>query len=444
MDRVRRSTAVGMLVISALVLSGVGLALIYSASRRIHGAGLVARQSLWLTLGLMVFGCLLTLSRDWIYRYRWFYYAGALVLLAATLQFGVAVRGDRSWLSFFGLFHVQSSEITKPLMILVLADVAERVQLETLSRRTGLALQALLLAVPVGLILLQPDAGTALVYLGFFVGWLFAQGFVRWGLALLAAAGGLVLGLFTNVMLEERLIRFLEALPGWFLREAGGWFGSPYGFLALAAACLGVLLLPWLRDRRPSAWTSVWLIILGAGMGYQGITHLAEYQRERLEVFLNPYRSPLTSGYNIIQSQIAVGSGGWFGRGWLEGTQSQLGFIPELWTDFVFSVAVEELGLLFAGFLLGLLFLLIFSTFALATLAPDWHGYLTAAGVALIWILHTTVNVGVCVGLVPVLGLPLPFVSYGGSFLVTNWLMVGLVLLLTRPSRGRVVGNRIA
>lgn len=439
----RRSTAVGLTVISALLLSVVGLALIYSASRRVHGTGLVARQFLWLLLGLTVFGAVLMQSRARVFGYRWFLYAGGILLLALTLQYGIVVRGDRSWLNFFGLFHLQASEIMKPMVVLVLAGVAERMQLGTLERRTGLGLQVLLLAIPVGLILLQPDTGTAVVYLAFLVGWLFIQGHWRGSIALTVMGAGLALGLFLKVLFEEHLIRLGETLAVSPAEGVLDVLASPYGPPILAAVCALVLVGPYWRGRQPTAAVMLLLFVLAGGLGYQGTSYLAGYQRQRLEVFLNPYQSPLTSGYNIIQSQIAVGSGGWFGQGWLEGSQSQLGFIPELWTDFIFSVAVEELGLLFGAFLLGLLFILIFSTFALATLAPDWRGYLTGSGVALILILHTTINVGVCVGLIPVLGLPLPFVSYGGSFLVTNWLMIGLTVVVSRPSRGHVVGNRI-
>jgi rod shape determining protein RodA len=148
-------------------------------------------------------------------------------------------------------------------------------------------------------------------------------------------------------------------------------------------------------------------------------------------VFLDPYQSPLRSGYNIIQSQIAVGSGGWFGQGYLQGSQSQLGFIPELWTDFIFSVAVEELGLLFGIYLITLFFLLVYSVFSAAALSKDPKGYTVCAGIGVLWMAHTAVNLGVCLGLIPVIGLPLPFTSYGGSFMLTNWLMIGLLVGLS-------------
>jgi len=439
----RRSSAVGLTVLGALLLSGLGILLVYSASRRMYGMELALRQSLWLMLGLAGFGLLLTRSRRRIYRYRWLLYAGGILLLAVTLQFGVAVRGDRSWLSFFGLFNIQSSEIMKPLMILALAGVAERAHVGTLRRRTGLAIQGLVLGIPVALILLQPDVGTAMVYLAFLVGWLFVQGYGATAASLIVLGGGMGAGLFVNVVLQRPIVRWVRSIPYVDGAAVQSPLPPPYLLLLLGGLCAGFLLFPHLRGRRPTARSMLLLLVPALALGYRFSPFLAGYQRQRLEVYLNPYEAPLTGGYNIIQSQIAIGSGGWFGQGWLQGSQSQLGFIPELWTDFVFSVAVEELGLLFAGLVLGLLFLLVYSTFALATLAPDRRGYLTGTGVALIWILHTAINLGVCVGLVPVLGLPLPFVSYGGSFLVTNWLMIGLVLVVTRPRRGRVVGGRV-
>lgn len=436
----RRSTSVGVMVTTALLLSGFGILLIYSASRRVYGIELALKQSLWLAIGLLVFFVILTLTRPQVFRLRWPLYAIGLVLLLVTLQYGTTVRGDRSWLSVFGWFNIQASEPMKPLLILVLAGVAERVQLGTMTRRTGLGLQVLLLAVPVSLILMQPDMGTALVYMGFMVGWLLVQGHWRSSVGLMALGAGIVVGLFTDVLVEVSLAQWLTSIVGSGLVSPESLSG-PWVLTVLFALCVGMIGWPYVRGRELALSTAGFVFLVAVVLGYQLTPFLADYQLERLQVYLNPYQAPLTSGYNIIQSQIAIGSGGWLGQGYLNGSQSQLGFIPELWTDFVFSVAVEELGFLLAGLMLSLLFVLIYSTFALATLAPDWHGYLTGAGVALVWILHTVVNLGVCVGLIPVLGLPLPFLSYGGSFLVTNWFMLGVVLVITRPTRGRVVGE---
>lgn len=424
-----RRTAVFLTAMVALVLSVISIFLVYSASRRNFGTALAFRQFIWLLLGIVTAFVVARLSSRRIFESHWFLYAGGVLLLGVTLFLGVEVRGDRSWLDL-GLFHVQTSELMKPLMVLSMSVVSEQVSSGYRSLSVGLLELFAIVMIPTGLIVLQPDFGTALVYLCFFVVWLAIMGLKRETLTLIAAGvaagGGMVLAVSNTTVIGSGLASVLQE---WLLLNPTIGWGLVVGLVIVPG------VLPYVFRSRVS--------VIGGGLvtagsflaGLQLVPNLAGYQQERLRVFLDPYQAPLQSGYNVIQSQIAIGSGGWFGQGYLQGSQSQLGFIPELWTDFIFSVAIEELGLLFGLVFLGLLALLVYSVFSTAALSDDWKGYYLTAGLGSIWVIHSLINLGVCVGLLPVIGLPLPFTSYGGSFLITNWLMVGLIICVNSGVR---------
>jgi rod shape determining protein RodA len=175
-------------------------------------------------------------------------------------------------------------------------------------------------------------------------------------------------------------------------------------------------------------WTLLILSVMGAGAAWGGWFLLRDYQRERIHTFLNPERDPLGSGYHIIQSKIAVGSGGLFGKGYMDGTQSQLSFLPERHTDFVFSVLAEEWGFVGSSILLLLYLFLIIWGIYIARRASDRFGMFLAVGVVAMIFWHIVVNLGMVIGLSPVVGGPLPLFSYGGTNMVTTMIGVGLLL----------------
>ena len=152
------------------------------------------------------------------------------------------------------------------------------------------------------------------------------------------------------------------------------------------------------------------------------------YQQKRITTFLNPEADPLGAGYNIVQSKIAIGSGGFVGKGFLKGTQTQLNYIPEQWTDFIFCVQGEEFGFLGASFVLSLFAALSLHGLRIATISKNKFGSLSAIGMTGILTTHTVINTGMAMGMMPVVGLPLPFMSYGGSALIANMTMVGLLM----------------
>jgi rod shape determining protein RodA len=185
-------------------------------------------------------------------------------------------------------------------------------------------------------------------------------------------------------------------------------------------------------------WLS-WIFIMAAASSPLIWHFLKDYQRERLEVFINPQDDPLGAGYNIIQSTIAIGSGGISGKGYMQGTQTQLSFIPEHHTDFIFSVVGEEWGFVGCLVVLGLYFFMIQKTFQISRKARDREGSLLALGIAGMFTVQIIINVGMTVGLLPVTGLTLPFISYGGSSLMFSYAAIGILLNISYANRRPVL-----
>ncbi len=415
-----RKTACVVATGCALVLFCFGLALIYSATHRSFGSRLLVRQALYFVPAVVLVVGLAVTPRRRLMRHRWWIYGAGLVLLVITLFVGTYVRGQISWIDV-GLFRIQTSEVMKPLLVLVLADLTTKVQMGTYRRGLGLVLIGTTVLVPVAVIMIQGDTGTSLLYIAFLGGWMFLGGFWREAFAGIGILGGGVLGVFGSVFapgflrdLMTPLLRVLEGGPGMVVLGTV-LLGLGLGTMAsyVVSHRLHGLLIPG---------AALGGILAGVGV----VPHLAAHHIRRIEVFFDPYQAPFDTGYNIIQSQIALGSGGLWGQGYLQGSQSQLGFIPELWTDFIFTVAVEELGLVTGLLIVGLIFLMVYSLFSTAVLAPDWRSYYLCAGAALFIALHAAANLGVTVGVLPVMGVPLLFVSYGGSALLMASAMLGL------------------
>lgn len=347
------------LLLLLLVVAGLGLVVLYSASGQQLGA--VIRQGQYLLVACTV---LLVAAQINVQRYaRWapWLYAGGVLLLVAVVFFGVGAKGAQRWLSIGGL-RFQPSEIMKLCMPLMMAwYLAGR----GLPPRFKLVVSSLaIVVVPAGLILVQPDLGTSL---------------------LIAASGLFVL--------------FLAGI-GW--RYIGG------------AVLLAVF----------SAWPA-WIYLL------------KDYQRQRILTLLDPESDKLGAGWNIIQSKTAIGSGGWEGKGWLQGTQSQLDFLPEGHTDFIIAVLAEEFGLRGVLILLALYLLILLRGFWIAANAPSTFGRLVAGSLTLTFFVYIFVNMGMVAGLLPVVGVPLPLVSAGGTSLVT--LMAGFGVLMAVATEPRTV-----
>jgi rod shape determining protein RodA len=204
-------------------------------------------------------------------------------------------------------------------------------------------------------------------------------------------------------------------------------FGITPFFITVLA--MGVLIYMTKENRILAAVVFSAMVLVGISVQfiYEG---LKPYQQKRIATFLDPNADPLGAGYNVLQSKVAIGSGGFLGKGYLHGTQTQLNFIPEQWTDFIFCVVGEEFGFIGAAIVLGLFFTLIIRGIGLASSVKNKYGSTLAIAITSIFAVHVFMNVGMSVGILPVVGVPLSFLSYGGSALLTNMTMIGILLNL--------------
>lgn len=322
-----------------------------------------------------------------------FLYGLTLVLLLVVLFGGATASGAQRWIAM-GPLSFQPSELSKLTLIIILAAfLAQRQKVSGLFE-TGV--MAALVGLPFLLIFKQPDLGTALVFGAIFIG-LLAQTEASPRLLIL-----LVTPLF-SVLLRPMLFLWL-----------------PY--LVLLVLILFLTRAEWLD----------WLLVMGVNVGV-GIAlpfiwaMLKGYQQSRIIAFLNPAADPYGAGYHTMQSKIAIGGGGLFGKGFLHGSQTQLQFIPEQHSDFIFSVIGEEFGFLGSFLVVALFGLLIWRALAIAEGARDRFGKILATGVAVMLVFHVLANVGMALGLLPVVGIPLPLLSYGGSSLFMTLAALGIL-----------------
>lgn len=380
----------------AVVLSLAGLAMIWSAGQvEVPSAatGAWRRQAMWLVVAAVAFYVTFRIPSRWLEWLAPWAYALSLALLVTVLFVGTG-PSTRSWLEL-GPARLQPAEPAKLATILMLARLlsADR---EPVDRLIELWKPVVVVVVPLALVLMQPDLGSALIFGVLLVAALYWSGVPLGTLFMLLSPGvSLLLG-FSAVV--------------W-----GAWFVVMVGFL--------YLYRPFLSEG---------IAVLGANVAAGALTlpiwnHLAPYQQNRLLVFLDPGVDPRGAGWHLLQSKVAIGSGGLTGQGFGEGPQKRLAFLPEQHTDFVFSVVGEELGFVGAAVLLGLLGAFLIRGLTVAREASDEFGSLVVFCLVAMWTTHMLVNVGMTVGLMPITGLPLPFLSYGGSFLVSLATGLGMV-----------------
>ncbi|MDP8262364.1 MAG: rod shape-determining protein RodA [Candidatus Ancaeobacter aquaticus] len=339
------------LLISALVLIAIGVCSIYSAAQSTCGNIFVIKQLSWAVLGIALFFAIFLIDYKLLFSFSTILYVLIIICLIALFVIGKQRAGAYSWISIGG-FSVQPSEFAKVVLILAIArylvwDNEKRNSFRYVFNTLCIA------AVPLMLILKQPDLGTALVLIPIVFAMLYIAG----------------------------------ARPSYLI----------------VLIIIGLIALPVM------------------------FTFLKDYQKARLLVFINPNIDPLGAGYNIIQSKIAIGSGGLFGKGWLQGTQNQLNFLPERHTDFIFSVIGEEFGLLGGTIVIILFIVIIMRCFNAAKHARDLSGRLLVVGVIMYLSTHVIVNIGMTIGMMPITGLPLPLLSYGGSSMIVTMLALGIV-----------------
>jgi len=415
------------LFFAALILTAFGILFIFSSGMTSTGISLSnehVKQSVWAGVGIVI--ALLVSLGDYrrVYDFSLYLYLGSLAFLAYTLFFGRMVNGARAWIGI-GSFGVQPSEFSKIATILLLArylDASNRSQ----SDFYRFSFSCLIVFVPVGMILLQPDLGTALVYIPILLVMTFIAGIaIRYVLYL----GALI-----------ALTGFLTVLPLWQTHILRGAFPA----LMIIANVRIVLLLTFsfflislialygfMRYKKKYFFWITYIFSIGifSLMGSL-LAHkvLKDYQIMRLIVFLDPEVDPRGSGWNIIQSITAIGSGGFLGKGYLQGTQSHYRFLPQQSTDFIFSIFSEEWGFIGGLLVFSLFLLIILRLVRIMKTTSDPYGTYIAAGLSAIFSFHFMINVGMVMGVMPITGIPLLFMSYGGSSLLSAMIGIGLAL----------------
>ena len=415
-----------VLFLTVIGLSVIGILFIYSSGVNADGISVsneYIKQLIWVVSGLIL---LLTVA---IYDYTkiadraLLVYIITMLLLVYTRLFGRSVKGARSWIGI-GDFGIQISEFTKIIYIIFLAWYLSRSQNEHELRRFIKA--AVIMFVPMGLILLQPDLGTASVYLPIFLIMCFIAGLpLRYVFGLLGMTVCTLI--FTLMPLWEQTILHQ---PSFAVKVLGNKNITLLIIFSLAGAGIiaatGYLLL----KKRYYYWVGYVLSIVAVSLfgALVGSRILKGYQMKRLIIFLDPNSDPRGAGWNIIQSMTAIGSGGRTGLGFLKGTQSHYRFLPEQSTDFIFSILSEEWGFL-SGLLVFALYAIIFlRIFLIIKKTNDLFGKLIASGIVGMLFFHFVVNVGMVMGFMPITGIPLLFLSYGGSSLWTAMIAIGLVI----------------
>jgi rod shape determining protein RodA len=402
------------LVLSFLMLVTVGIVTIYSAGGRDENQHV--RQIYWAATGLVIFILMLFVNYNRMGEYGFFIYIGGLLLLVMVLLIGKRVRGAKSWITVFGGFGFQPSEFVKIAVIIALARFLDRVG-EDIKNLKNVIITLAIAFIPMGLILLQPDFGTALVYLPICLIMLFFAGikYTHFISLLIIFGIAVVLPLLTTFskLTQSETFSFLQVLDD---TKIVFFIALMFGFLSGAMYLLYRITNKSLLYKASTIFLIFFAgLILAAPLG----RFLKPYQKERLVVFLKPSIDPFGSGYNIIQSKIAVGAGGLLGKGLLGGTQSQLGFLPERSTDFIFSIFAEEWGFIGSLILIAVYCVFIYRGIMIIYEARDRFSCLLAAGIMGMLLFHIIINIGMTIGIMPITGIPLPFLSYGGSFLFT-------------------------
>jgi len=354
------------ILILTLIIATLGVLSIYSSTFQKEGAwqDIHLRQILWLGMGLICFLGMANFNYRKLWDANYFIYGIALFFLLLVFGLGIVRLGAQRWLKFAG-FNFQPSEFAKLAIVIFLARYFSRKSVNDTSLLSGkfgilrgIILPFIFVAIPMFLIIEQPDLGSGLMLMLVFVCLLY----------------------ITNVRLR-------------------------YIFTLIISL---VLPLPFL-----------WHFLHG-------------YQKQRLLVFLNPNIDPLGAGYTVIQSRIAIGSGGFWGRGWLSGSQSQLYFLPESHTDFIFATFSEQWGFLGSCLLILLYYLIIRQGFVIAQRTQDSFGKLLAYGISLLLAIQVFINIAMNMGLAPVVGLPLPLMSYGGSSVLVTFIALGILTNIDR------------
>lgn len=364
-----------LFVFFLLLLLGASILILSTASLNVIKSQpyfYVKTQVMWIATGLVLCTIVTFIDYQKLRHLSWWIYGFNIVLLLAVFAFGESAKGAQRWIPVTSSFNIQPSEFAKLFIIVTFADFLAKRQGQ-LNRFRDFIPPFLFVIIPMLLIFKQPDLGTTLVFAAIFIGMMFVAGANPWKFGGLLLTGVAILGV-------ALWLHFSTNLPGWLSFAQG-------------------LPLP-----------------------------MQEYQLKRLTIFMNPLADTSGDGYHIIQSLWAIGSGGFWGKGYRQGTQGQLNFLPEHHTDFIFSVVGEEFGFIGTITLLFIFCIFLLRAINIAMKSRDVYGTLVAAGIVSMFTFHILVNVGMTSGIMPVTGIPLPLISYGGSAMWTNMIAIGFLL----------------
>ncbi|HID39470.1 MAG TPA: rod shape-determining protein RodA [Calditrichaeota bacterium] len=386
-----------VLVFITAALLTVGLLAIYSATYAAQSGGSenFSRQLMLSLIGFFLMLGMTFFPFRWLQRLAYLFYGLSILLLFLVFFIGAKGYGAERWIILAGI-KLQPAELAKLATILAVAAYVAEYDVNV-NRFKHFLVVSFLVFLPMVLIARQPDLGTSLVFIAMFIPLLFWAGLNRFALFVIVAPA---ITLFVS-----------------------------FNFYAFLVWMLIVSAVLFFSGRKPIILISIFVFHIIVGLLTPMMwNQLRPYQQKRLLTFINPETDPRGAGYQIIQSKVAIGSGGFWGKGYLNGSQTQLKFLPAQHTDFIFSVIGEEWG--FAGVLviLGLFFLLLLYLLHLAVQMRSSFASLTLVGIITVLFFHIFVNIGMTVGLAPVTGLPLPFISYGGSFLVVTLMMMGIAM----------------
>jgi len=363
------------------------------------------RQSIWVGLSLTILVAIQFTSPRTFQGVAYLFYGVTIILAIITVFAGVEVSGSRSWLSIFGL-RLQVSEFLKLATILAVANYLTHKRDMTANNVKTAFTTILLILLPAVIVILQNDTGTALVILSLIPVVLFWSG-LPYGLSL--------------IMISPAIIGYFTVI------------GLPFGITAAVIIAIAVLFLQKSRWYSLSVLLLGLVVIIGTEVGLQHV--LQPHQRARVEAFVNPSLDPQGAGWNVLQATTAVGSGGVTGKGFMEGTQTQLRFLPEQWTDFIYCVIGEEFGFIGSSILFLLYTFLFLRLMTMASNHKHPFAQLVIISVTFLYFTHFVINIGSATAVLPIMGVPLPFVSYGGSAFLANTIMLAVCLNLDLNKR---------
>jgi rod shape determining protein RodA len=388
-------------ILIVIVLVFCGLLAIYSATHNgdADTNDYFSRQLLWAVTGISLMIIINFLPIKLLNRITYALYSLTILLLIMVLFIGKTGQGAERWL-VMGPIRIQPSELAKLATILAVSRFLSD-KYADVNKFKYLVSTVILILIPFILIARQPDLGTALVFLALIIPILFWAG-LNW---------------FYLFVIISPLLTLILSFNLW----------------AFMALMILITLILYLSKRKLYIAVIIFLINIFVGIATPKIwDQLHPYQQKRILTFINPEQDPKGAGYQIIQSQVAIGSGGIWGKGYLKGSQTHLRFLPAQHTDFIFSVIGEEFGYFGVVIILSLFLALLLRLIFIASSVRNQFGSLTVIGVLTIIFFHIIINIGMTIGLAPVTGLPLPFLSYGGSFLMINLLMIGVVLNISK------------